>query len=74
MGTKGYLPAMAADTSPSLKDTSDVTESIPRYIEETIQQCPTKARAGQKSNQGVGSKGAKSKDTIKMVEPVAKRT
>ena len=74
MGTNGYLPARAADTSSSLKDTSDVTESPSRYINERIQQCPEKTPAGQKSNQGFGSEGAKSKDTIKMDEPIARRT
>ena len=71
MGTNGYLPARAADTSSSLKDTSDVTES-PSNIDERIQQCPEKTPAGQKSIQGFGSEGAKSKDTIKMDEPIVR--
>ena len=77
VGTKGYLSAKAADTSLSLEDGSDPLEvdcppqiSIDGDVTWTFKETTN----DQSKDQGLNSEGAKTKDTIKMDEPIAQRT
>ncbi len=73
MGTE-VKRARAADTSLSLKDTSDIHRKSPsRYMNERIQECLRKTPNSLKSDQGLDA-GVKSKDTLKMSEPIVQRT
>ncbi len=77
MGTQiiqNPLLARTADTSLSLKDTSDIQgESLSRYTNELIQLCTSsrKTQHGQKSDPGLDTEGVHSKDILKMDEPIA---
>jgi hypothetical protein len=72
-GTKGHLPAKAADTLLSLKDGS-VPSKMDHLPQINIDGDVTWTFKKTTSDQGLSSEGAETKDTIKMVEPIAQRT
>ncbi len=67
IGSNGFLLTRAADSPLSLKDTSDVLKSPSRYNNDRTQQCPKKTP----DVQGFCLEGTKSKDTMKLNEPIA---
>ncbi len=72
-GTKGHLPAKAADTLLSLKDGS-VSPKMDHLPQINIDGDVTWTLKKTTSDQGLSSEGAETKDTIKMVEPIAQQT
>ncbi len=68
-GTKGHLPAKTADTLLSSKDGS-VPLKVDHPLDGDVTWTFKKATSDQSKDQGLSSEGAKTKDTIKMDEPI----
>ena len=77
-GSKEHLPAKAADTSLRLKYGSDSLEKDcpPQIcIDEDVTWTFKETKSDQSKDQSLNSEGAKTKDTIKILdEPIAQRT